>query len=1733
MTSHAASGDTFPGRVDSFVGVLSGRAAHTPDRRAFSFLHRDGAARDDLTYAELDARARSVAVRLTERGLTGQRVLVLLPPGLDYVAAFLGCLYAGSTAVPLYPPPAGRVSARHAAVFADAGAAGAILPTADDKALAPYLDGPNRPLVFGMDGDLPDPGAWRPPAVGGDAVAFLQYTSGSTGKPRGVMITHRNLMANSRQIHRRFGTSPDTPVVSWLPPYHDMGLIGGILQPLYCGAPATLMSPVAFVTDPVLWLRTISRERAAISGGPNFAYDLCVDRIRDEDLSTLDLSTWQVAFNGAEPVRAHTLRRFAKRMAPNGFRARSYLPCYGLAEATLLVAGRAGRDDRIGTAFEPDSVNPGRIAVPVADGDGVELVGSGAIADGVHVRIVDPESGEPCEPGQVGEIQVAGENVAAGYWGQPEETAHTFRAGPDGAHLRTGDLGFLLDGELHVTGRSKDLIIVRGRNHYPHDLELAAEQAHRLVRPGAAAFAVQVDGREELALVLEVSRAAQEDYRQVVTAVRTALGADHGIAPVSLLLVRRGAIPRTTSGKVQRSLCREYWEQGRFTALHRWDATGAVEPVAGGEGPADVRDRVLEIVSARLGATVDPALPLVAQGLDSLAAIEVRAAVAREVGLDLELEDLIAGASVDALLDSAPEAVAPDTTPAPRPTAGPAPLSVNQQALWFLEQQNPGTAMHNLSVALRLLGPVDARALRTALQAVVDRHPVLRTALVNTPDGPRQEVVDDQPVDFSVENAAALDEDELRARLRQQADRAFDLSEGRPLRAVLLRRADGDILCLVAHHVAMDLWSMAVVAKELGALYGGNAALPPLATDYRELTERHAARLAGPHGTRLWDYWRTELDGCHPVLDLPTDRPRPRLRSFRGDTVALRLDPDLTAGLRGIAEDTGTTLFAVLLSVFQTLVRRYTGKDDFLVGTPTSGRLDPDSHPVVGYFVNPVVLRARLAGDRAFTDQVAVTGRTVAGAVAHQDMPFLSLVDRVGFPREADRSAGYQVVFTLNTLDRRSSGDLNALQTGRGGARLDLGGLAAESVELRHATSPVDLTMMFTEVDDHLDGYLNFAVDLFDRSTAERIGEHFAELARRVVAAPGTALDDLVPAPPAEQRDVARWNDTAVPYEHDRSLAALFAEQVARTPDAPALSFGDTAYTYRELDRASTALAHELRARGVGPETIVALRMDRDAPVVVATLAVTKAGGGYLPIDPAHPAHRVEQILTEADPVLVLVHGQAEDGDRPLLDVTPFLTSTADPAPLDDLAGPDTLLYVMYTSGSSGAPKGIGVTHRNVARLVRNNDYVRLEPGDRVAQVSNPAFDAATFEIWGALLNGAHLVGLARDTVLSPRELGAALRARDIHTMFLTTALFVQAVGHDPDTFASLRRLLVGGEVMDLKRMREHLAHCGPTATHVYGPTESTTFATAHRVEEVPDRLARLPIGGPIANTTVHVLDERMRPQPVGVPGEIHLGGDGVARGYLGRPELTADRFVPDPFGTRPGARLYRTGDVGRRLPDGTVDFLGRVDFQVKIRGFRIELLEIDTHLLAHPDVDAAITVVDGDTPETKRILGYYSGARAPQAAELDAYLRERVPNYMVPAVLVRVDELPVNTNGKIDRDRLPAPRAVAHAGAHDDGDTPVLREVLALMRELLNNPDVRADDNFFTVGGHSLLAFKLATTVRERYGVELPLNELFESPTADAVARHVTANAGDPARRSTPAGPTRRARRTLIPTEQ
>jgi amino acid adenylation domain-containing protein len=1707
----------------NLVDALRRHAQRQPRRDAYVFLDDEGREEGRLTYEELDRRARATAVRLQEMGSEGQRALLLYPPNGEYLAAFMGCLYAKVLPVPAHPPKGRRRAVRLASMMTDAGL---------ELVLQPSAGGLSRDVVFPpgtrtMDTADIDPRVadrWRAPRLEADDIAFLQYTSGSTSTPRGVMVSHGNLVHNQRLLQASLQNTAESVIVTWLPLYHDMGLIGNVLQSLFLGATCVLMSPMSFLQRPALWLQAITRYRGTTSGGPNFAYDLCTRRITTAEKEALDLSSWNAAFNGAEPVRSDTLVRFSEAFAGAGFRPGAFFPCYGLAEATLFVsggplAGASGpRDLRL-------RVEQGRVGCGVA-GD-------------QKVLVVDAETARPCPDGRIGELWIQGPSVAKGYWRNPELTREVFgarTADGDGPYLRTGDLGFRHDGELFIAGRLKDLIIIRGVNHYPQDIEATVQDAHPALRAGCGAvFAVDAAGEERVVVVQEVERAYRDALEPLIETIRAAVAETHQVELHAVCLVGPGAVPKTSSGKVQRRACRASFLGGEVAALSEWrrDESEPVMPdvarVVG--GPADTERWITARVAARLGldlSLVDPTAPLVRCGLDSLGALELGHAVEQRFGVRLALASLIGDASLRDLAREVTERTVArdgarvDATIASGAVIEAVPrLSEGQRALWFLQEAAPESAAYNLSGAVHLEAGLDVDALERAFQVVLSRHSQLDA---------RFERSAGEPTRVRAGGAFTLVKDDLtgvaeaawRRRLAMEANRPFDLTATRPVRAFLFRIDGGHVLQIVAHHIVADLRSMEILLRDLGEAYGRKGSAADRGADaspmpYEGFVSWQHDMLASGDAAQGAEFWSRRLEGAPAALELPTDRPRPKMQSFRGGVYRFEVGSRAFAALKTIARDHGVTPFVALLAAYKAWLHRYTGATDLVVGTPASGRTQARFADTVGYFVNPLPLRTEVRDRDRFVDLVARCGDTVRQAFAHQDYPFPRIVKDVG-TRDAARSPLFQTLFVFDG-DGRTERAASALSLNLDGRPVDLGGLRGRSVAIDLEGAQFDLSLALGDLGDGLAATFTYNADLFEPETVRRMAAHFQALVEGIAARPHGSLAAL-PLLSADERHraVVTWNDTAADYPADECLHELIEAQVRRTPQAVAVTDERETLTYATLNARANRIARRLAAAGVGPDDVVAVWHERSTALVTSLLAILKAGGAYLPLDTELPLARLRVILDDARPAALIApeSRRAElaalaGPGAPIVSGEEDAVVPGDECDLGTPVSPANLAYLIYTSGSTGKPKGVMVPHRGICNRLRwMQAAYGLRSDDVVLQKTPYGFDVSVWEFFWPLFTGARLVMARPGGHRDPDYLLDTIVAEGVTTLHFVPSMLRAFLDHSGvETARSLRRVFASGEALTPDLVKRFHARCAAPLHNLYGPTEASVDVSYHECGRTAEAAtATVPIGRPIANTRLYVLDAALEPVPIGVAGEIHIGGVGLARGYSGRPDLTAERFRPDPLSGQPGARLYATGDVGRYLPSGEIEFLERRDQQVKLRGFRIELGEIESVLREQDAVREAVVLLRRDGSEDPRLVAYVVAPGADVSA-LRAFLRLRLPDYMVPSSFVTLDALPLTASGKLNRAALPAPDRKAEASADFAAPRSALETALAVMwAEMLGVEEVGVHDNFFALGGHSLLITRVLARVREEFAVHLPVQSFLAAPTVAALAALVQAGA-------------------------
>jgi amino acid adenylation domain-containing protein/non-ribosomal peptide synthase protein (TIGR01720 family) len=1480
--------------------------------------------------------------------------------------------------------------------------------------------------------------------VAPEDIAYVIYTSGSTGKPKGVAMPHGPL-ANLTAWHVAKGTPRPRPRTLQFAPLSFDVHFQEMFSTWAAGGTLVLVTEGLRRDIPALWRYLAGRDVDRIFV-PFVALQSLAEVAAGEPLPPLR----EVITAGEQLHASPAIRSLFERLPQATLHNH-----YGPSETHVVTTYELSGDP----ASWPDLPPIGR---PI---------------DRARIYLLDDRM-QPVPAGIPGQLYVGGSVLALGYLNRPDLTAARFIDDPfanePGARLyATGDLArYLADGDIEFLGRADLQVKIRGFR-----IELGEPEAVLAQHPDVEQSVVSVweDSPGERRLVAYVVPRRQPG--PAGAELRAFLEARLPDYMVPATFMSLPSLPLTPSGKVDRK------------ALPEPDR---VRP-AGGRPYRAPRDPVEE----RLAAIYADVLHVEGVGVDdnffdlgghSLLATRIVSRIRDAFQAELPLRSVFefpTVAAIAAAVISAGSASLREQKIPRRREAGTCPLSYAQQRLWFLEQLQPNTSLYNVSRTFMFSGSARKDAVEAALNEIVRRHEALRTTYASIEGRPFQLIAATQQLALPVHDlrrcGAARRYQEYQRILAEVTDTPFDLSRGPVIRASFVRvSSDQCVLIVAVHHIATDGWSMDVFARELELLFeaataGQHADLPALPIQYADYAVWQRQRLEGEKAALEIVQCRKRLADLPGPLDLPWDRQRPAVSSLQGATLSFAVPASLATGLAEFSRRYEVTPFTTLLAGFKALLARLSNSHDMVVGTPVSGRSHTEIEGLIGFFVNTLVLRTDLSGNPTLQELVRRVEQSTLEAFDSQGVPFDRLVSELAPERHLSHHPLVQVMFAVQEITGASDAAAATVT-------------AVTAVE--PGTAKFDLTLTIFQSEGGLSGAIEFSTDLVDARTVEQWAQLYVHTLEVLVSQPDALLDRYALQPPADRhRALAAWNDTTSVYPRDASLGELFAAQVSAAPDATAVCYAAVSLTYAELDRLSGRVAAFLRRQGVVPGARVAVLMERSPQWIAALLGIVRCGAAYVPLDPDYPAARRHQIATDAAVEVTITGDTFQDlGGEPDLDIA---------------GSADAIAYVMYTSGSTGEPKGIAVPHRAVVRLVRNTNYVNVTPQDRVAQASHPAFDAATFEVWGPLLSGATIVGIDRDTALSPARYAHALREARVSILFITTALFNQIARAVPSAFATLRQVMFGGESADVNAVRAVLAAGKPDRfMNVYGPTETTTFATFHEIEALAEDATGVPIGSPIGNTQVYVLDARMEPQPPGVPGEICIGGDGLAVEYINSPELTAARFVANPFGT---GRLYRTGDVGRYRDDGAIEFLRRTDDQVKVRGFRVETGEIEAVLRLHPAIMDAVVQPVGEEGGPRQLAAYVVPAGAHvSVGELREWLEQRVPPYMIPAHWTELGALPLTTSGKIDRRALPAPDVVRPdlATIYADPSTPLQVALATIWRDLLRIDRIGIHDSFFELGGHSLLAMQVISRLRDALRVEVPVRLLFERPTIAGLAQ-------------------------------
>ncbi|MGO4294958.1 amino acid adenylation domain-containing protein [Chitinophaga sp. RAB17] len=1630
----------------TFIDQFVAQAARNPEAVALAFEGRQ------LTYRELDEQSACLANYLCRKGVvTGTLVPLCIPRSPEMIIGMLGILKAGGAYVPLEPDfPAERIRYMledTAATLIVSNSAGS--STLEDVTTATIISLDDDATAIAAAGSIV-PGIFHTPS----SLAYVIYTSGSTGTPKGVMITHQNL------ADYIVGLQAHLP----LDRCRSFGLLSSIATDL---GNTVLFPALAGGGELHLFSKTAINDAAAMLDYFGWHRIDCIKIVAShwKALSDQDqlLLPEKLLIFGGEALEAAVIENIRA------------------ANARCTVVNHYGpTETTIGKLLHV--VNTQHIYQ--------DVIPIGKAFSNTQVYVVS-QAGQLCPAGIPGELYIGGEGVAAGYLHNPELTKERFidnffAPQAPGKLYRTGDLvKYLPDGNIVFLGRVDDQVKIRGYRIEPGEISRVLEQAPGVGQGVVIAREDHSGGKRLIGYVIPHDTF---DKTAILAYLKEQL--PEYMVPVAILEMEQ--FPMLPNGKINRKALPDPDHADTVTTGY----TAPVNPTQ--EKLSAIWAALLEV--DQVGIHDD----FFALGGHSLLAIRVISAIRKQLGAEVAIGDIFDYPTVAALSTLLENRFVPAAAPALIRRERPAhiPLSYSQERLWFIDQLE-GSVHYHLPTVLRLKGQLDRAALSHAWTTIVNRHEILRTVIAEEEGVASQVVKAPDQWQFHVVTNHTLQHDSavLQQYIQSLIDTPFNLRQDDVLRVYLIEiGADNHILVVVLHHIASDGWSTGIIVKELVELYGAyttgrSAQLPVMDIQYADYAVWQRQHLSGEVLEEKLAYWKKKLADTAP-LELPTDYTRPAIQSTRGAISRFQLGPQLHADIQQLCKQEGTTLFMTLLAAFNVLLHRYSGQDDICVGTPVAGRTQQEMENLIGFFINTLALRNDLSNNPSFTSLLQQVKQTTLEAYEHQDLPFEKIVETVVKQRDMSRSPLFQVSFVLqNTPDVPDLG---------------LGNLELLEEKTAHTTAKWDLIFTLEETTRGLRGSVEYAVDLFREETVLQLIRHFEQLLQAIVKAPSTGIDHLSFLQPEElQQLLYTFNDNATDYPRHKTVAALFEEQAALTPSAIALTCNGRSYTYAALDERADKLAHFLRSKGVDTGVLVPLCAERSTELIVGILGILKAGGAYVPIDAAYPAERIRYMLVDISATLLVTTSTSMqqlaaewyDRDLILLDALGELFAAPHHGRVPTTAIAADLAYVMYTSGSTGTPKGVMVTHENVVSLVKEVTYVSFSAADVILSTGSPSFDATTFEYWGVLLNGGRLVLCDEQTLLDSTLLKQAIRDQGVTKMWFTAGWLNQLVDTDITVFEGLTTILAGGEKLSEEHITKiRLAWPSIEVINGYGPTENTTFSLTYTIPATNNHTST-PIGQPLNNRQAYVLDAHLQPVPVGVRGELFLSGSGLSNGYLHQPALTAEKFIPHPFATVPEARLYRTGDIGRWLPDGTIEYLGRIDDQVKIRGFRIEPGEIEHILQQCPLVTQAVVLVRTEATG-KRLAAYIVPAGHFDWENILAYLKNKLPDYMIPGILVEIDKLPVNANGKTDRKALLKMDTGSQAVATYVAPRTKIETALAAIWEmLLEIPRVGIYDNFFELGGHSLLTIRLTAFIRKEFGLEILIRELYSYPTIAALA--------------------------------
>ncbi|HEX2924724.1 MAG TPA: amino acid adenylation domain-containing protein [Ruminiclostridium sp.] len=1582
-------------------------------------------------------------------------------------------------------------------------------------------------------------------------IAFIQFSSGSTGEPKGVTLTHDNLITNIRAILSASQVRSDEQTLSWMPLTHDMGLIGCHLATTTNKMNQYIMPTSLFIRRPILWFEKVNEHRANILASPNFGYKYFMDSLKSKENCDFDLSCVRIIFNGAEPISYDLCRQFVEEMSVYGLKKDVIFPVYGLAEASLAVTFPPVNETLKCINLDRKLLSVGDSVSETEHGDknGVTFVDVGYPVNDCNVRICGEEDLE-VDNGVVGNVLIKGRNVTAGYYNNTKATSKLITK--DG-WLKTGDLGLMLNGRLIITGRAKDIIFINGQNYYPHDIErivyeLKEVELGKIVACGAFNKKTHSEG----IVLFVLFKKSINEFVPLALKIKEHIGRNIGQEIIDIIPVKK--IPKTTSGKVERYKLALKYLDGEFK-----NETAELEKLIqdefkGRESAGDhdeIEERLINIWKEVVGTEeINPDISLFELGANSLNAAKIQSRIYKEFGIDIPMTQIFSTPTVRELaayLNNSNKNKFSPIIPLDKQEAYS--VSGAQERMLIMDKiEGVGTA-YNVPVAIILEGKLDKVKVDGILNKLINRHEAFRTSFEMINGEFVQKIHENIDFKLDYEDVSANKDSEITADInsenfRLEIDkiissfiRPFDLSKAPLLRAKLFKLLNQKyVLVMDMHHIITDGTSVSILVKDFISLYKGNS-LSDLRVQYKDYTAWQNRYLQTEAAGKQEEYWLGVLPKGVQPLDMPTDYPRSAVQSFEGKTVTANAGSELTDRLKKLANISGTTLYMVLLGAYNILLSKYSGQEDIIVGSPIAARNHPDIEDIVGMFVNTLAMRNYPEAGITFLEFLQSVRTNTLGAYENQDFQFDRFIDKIGMKRDISRNPLFDNTFTLQNM---------------GTPELEIDGLKLTVHRVRWEAAKFDLALEIIEGSKDLCINFDYCTKLYKEETVRKLAGHFINILYSVSSNPDIKLGDIdVLSDDDKKQLLYEFNDTGADYPKTKTIHQIFEEQVEKTPDNIALVFEDRQLTYRQLNESANQLANYLLGEHkLKPDSLVGVLVEKSHYQIIAALGILKAGGAYVPIDPDYPEERIKNYIEDSGVNIVISSCKHKDildkmqEECRLFNVYVCIDDDGNVLPADSITNavgaekaesvktkikhnlndvnkygkkpsykvevtPQNAAYVIYTSGTTGKPKGVVIEHRNVVRLMFNDKMqFDFSSNDVWTMFHSFNFDFSVWEMYGALLYGGKLIVIPKLVAQDTAEFLRLLRREKVTVLNQTPTAFYNLIKEEMkqnDKDLAVRYVIFGGEALKPVMLKEwHDKYPEAKLVNMYGITETTVHVTYKEITEKEINLNKSNIGKPIPTLTTYIMDKNLKLLPIGAIGEICVGGDGVGRGYLNREELTAQKFVQNPY--KPGERLYRSGDTARYDRNGDLEYMGRIDHQVKIRGFRLEIGEIENVLLKHKDVKEVVVLAREDKEKSKYLCAFFVADRKLSVSELRQHISKDLPDYMIPSYYVQMEHMPLTPNGKLDRKALPDCIGNVYTGVGYEAPKDEIEEKLVkLWQEMLGLDKVGVKDNFFDLGGNSLLAAKIQSRLKDSYGIEITLVDLFKSPTISLLAEHIS----------------------------